>query len=173
MCLLGEPLTFSSLSTVGSCIAAICSCFATFGLLYMAYKTYSHQKREDEYFYARKVAIWIIGQEFVSDGNFVDTAIINLSDCPIYDVYVVGCQYDKTFFPCRKPYVTYFFRDVIAPNTNDFNKAYAKTEVIGGTKDLPTVTASMFFRDINGIEWCRDSHGVLFLCPGYINFFKK
>ncbi|WP_197018192.1 hypothetical protein [Selenomonas bovis] len=172
MCSLLGNLTASELSSVGSCIAAFLSSIATAGLLYMAYMTHNYVKKEDEIKYARYTAIWIIGQDF-DNGHFVETAIINLSECPIYDVYVVGCQYDKTSFQNRKPYGAYLSRDVIPPNTNDFNKSYAKVEVIGNTKDLPSVTVSIFFRDINGIEWCRDSHGNLCKCPGYVKYFKK
>lgn len=166
-----EPITPSMLSSIGSCIAAFFSCIATCGLWYIAYQTHAYTKREDEMKYARGVALWVISQ--VSDNkNFINAAIINLSESPIYDIYVIGCPYDKDTVR-EKSYGVYDQRDVILPNASDLDKVYMTAEELGTPKALSSVTATMFFRDINGIEWCRDSHGRLWKCPGYLKFFKK
>ena len=164
---IGELITPSILS----CIASVFSCIATFGLCYMAYQTHIYVKHEDEMKYARNVALWIIGQRF-ANRHFMDAAIINLSECPVYDVYIIGCSYDNDE-TWRKPYKVYGQRDVISPNVNEANKVYMTVEVLGTPKNLLSVTATMFFRDINGVEWCRDSHGALSKCPGYLNFFTN
>ena len=161
---MGDFITPSVLSSVFSCIA-------TCGLCYIAYQTYAYTKREDEMKYARSVALWIIGQDF-DNKNFMDVAIINLSESPIYDVYVIGCPYGKDE-DRKKSYGGYSQRDVIPPNVNGSNKVYMSVEVLGLQKDLSSVTATMFFRDINEIEWCRDSHGRLHKCPDYQRLFKS
>ena len=172
MCLYLEKLTAIELSSIGSCDATCFSAIATIGLLYMAYKTHIYVKKEDETQYARKVAVWINGQNF-GDGHFIEATIINLSECPIYDVYVVGEQYEKKWFKKSKLYSAYSYREVIAPNLNEANKVFMTVKVLGTPKNLASVTASMFFRDINGTEWCRDSHGRLCKSPGYLKFFGK
>lgn len=154
-----------------SVLPSVFSCIATFGLWYIAYQTHAYTKREDEMKYARSVALWIIGQDF-GNKHVTDLAIINLSESPIYDVYVIGCRYDKGAVK-KKSYGVYDQRDVIPPNANDLNKVYMTVEVLEMVKDLSSITATMFFRDINGIEWCRDSHGRLCKCQGYLKFFKN
>ena len=161
---IGEFITPSVLSSGFSCIA-------TCGLCYIAYQTYAYTKREDEMKYARSVALWIIGPKF-DNKNFMHAAIINLSESPIYDVYVIGCPYGKDE-DRKKSYGGYSQRDVIPPNVNGSNKVYMSVEVLGLQKDLSSVTATMFFRDINEIEWCRDSHGRLHKCPDYQRLFKS
>ena len=151
-----------------SVLPSIFSCIATFGLWYIAYQTHAYTKREDELKYARSVALWIIGQNF-SERHFIDVAIINLSECPIYDVYVIGCSYEKGDVRNQ----AYDQRHMIPPNVNEAKKVFLTTEVLGVPNNLSSVTATMFFRDINGIEWCRDSRGRLHKCPGYLNFFKN
>ena len=137
----------------------------------MAYQTHAYVKREDEMKYARRVALWIIEQ--ASDGRyFMDVAIINQSECPIYDIYVIGCPYDKDETG-KKSYKGYDQCDVFPPNANGEDKMYMTVEVLGTSKNLASVTASMFFRDVNGTEWCRDSHGRLCKSPGYLKFFGK
>lgn len=137
----------------------------------MTCETHAYVKREDELKYARRGALWIIGQTFV-DRHVIDVAIINLSECPIYDVYVIGCSYEKGDVR-RQMYGAYDQRQMIPPNVNEAKKVFLTTEVLGAPKELSSVTATMFFRDINGIEWCRDSYGGLRKCPGYLNLFKN
>ena len=164
-----ELITPSMLVSVGACIAAVCSCIATCGLYHMACKTHAYVKREDEMKHARSVALWIIGQ---NSPDFINVAIVNRSECPVYDVYVIGCPYDNDE-TWKKSYKVYGQRDVISPNVNEANKVYMTVEVLGMPKNLLSVTATMFFRDINGVEWCRDSHGALRKCPGYLNLFTN
>lgn len=62
---------------------------------------------------------------------------------------------------------------MIAPNINEANKTFAKVEVMGKMTNFREVTVSLFFRDVNGVEWCRDSRGGLWECPGYPKRFEK
>ena len=137
----------------------------------MACKTHVYVKHEDEMKYARRVTLRVMGQDF-NNRHFVNVAIINLSECPINNIYVIGCSYDKDEAG-KKSYGVYGQCDVILPNANELNKVYMTVEVLGILKDLSSVTATMFFRDANGIEWCRDSRDGLYKCPGYIEFFKN
>ena len=166
-----ELITPSGVVSIAGCIAAFFSCIATCGLYHMACETHAYVKREDEMKYARSVALWIIGQNF-SERHFIDVAIINLSECPIYDVYVIGCPYEKGGVR-RQAYGAYDQRHMIPPNVNEAKKVFMTAEVLEVPQDLSSVTTTMFFRDINGIEWCRDSHGGLCKCPGYLNLFKN
>lgn len=173
MCYVMEWLNPSILSAV----SAFFSCIATFGLLYIAYKTYNFTKKADEIKYASKVAIWTNSVEFQNDSNFVNTVIVNLSESPIYDVYIIGCQYVPNKFKHIKSFEDFEHRDTIYSNFDQSKKTFIDVKVIGdrksieGFKDLMTV--SIFFRDVNNKEWCRDSNGILYKCPNYGDFFTK
>ncbi len=170
MCYITEWFNPSTLSAM----SAFFSCVATFGLFYMSCKTHNYMEKEDEKKYANKVAIWTNCAEFQSNGNFVNTVIINLSESPIYNVYITGCQYMSNEFKQIKSSDDFTHLDVILTNFNQTKKNFVDVKVIGNRKGIEDLmTVSMFFRDVNNIEWCRDSNGILYKCPNYVKFFEK
>lgn len=167
MCILLKPEVLSA-------IAATFSCIATFGLLFMAYQTHQYVKKEDKLRFAKKIAMSVYPPEF-GEYTFVTASIINNSGSTIYDVYLIGCNLEEIHQ--IKKLRGFDKRDIILPDENniiDSMKTSLKAEVLGKSSiSRLSASATLFFRDINGNEWCLDSNGRLTECKKYKKYFSK
>ena len=134
-------------------IAAIASTVAAGGSFLTALMTYGYNKKKDKRSYAEKVAVWSNGKKdnIISE----DIVIANDSSLPIYDVFVIGCINNEQLDDLKEWRKYYLYQRSVSPGGY-----HGTIQSVGGGMHKYMVL-SIFFRDALGIEWFRNSNGIL------------
>ena len=126
------------------------------GSLLTAFIVFRYNVDKDKRSNAEKVAGWVNftgGSE--KKGPIANITVRNMSDLPVYDVFIIGCLNNQTLDNFAAWNKCHIYRTLLPPG-----------EI---TADLPIlglgmckhIVINIFFRDASGRGWLRDGKGIL------------